>query len=34
MIPVETTTASWKWQMDAIPVVDITDSAPEQKSVN
>jgi electron transport complex protein RnfB len=32
MIPVETTTASWKWQMDAIPVVDITDSAVKQNS--
>jgi electron transport complex protein RnfB len=34
MIPVETTTASWKWQLDAIPVVDITDSAKSQNGVN
>ncbi|MGD8109580.1 electron transport complex subunit RsxB [Vibrio sp. TRT 21S02] len=34
MIPVETTTANWKWQLDAIPVVDITDSAKSQNSVN
>ncbi|WP_162045871.1 electron transport complex subunit RsxB [Vibrio taketomensis] len=34
MIPVATTTANWKWQLNAIPVVDITDSASEQKSVN
>ena len=34
MIPVETTTANWKWQMDAIPVVDITNSAPKQNDVN
>lgn len=34
MIPVEPTTANWKWQLDAIPVVDITDSAEAQKSVS
>lgn len=35
MIPVATTTESWKWQMDAIPVVDITDSAAKtQNDVN
>ncbi len=35
MIPVATTTESWKWQMDAIPVVDITDSAAKtQNGVN
>ncbi len=26
MIPIATTTDTWKWQMNAIPVVDITDS--------
>jgi electron transport complex protein RnfB len=26
MIPVETTTTNWKWQMNTIPTVDITDS--------
>lgn len=34
MIPVETTTANWKWQLNAIPVVDITDSANAQNNVN
>ncbi|MBA5762012.1 electron transport complex subunit RsxB [Vibrio sp. 404] len=34
MIPVETTTANWKWQLNAIAVVDITDSAKAQKSVS
>ena len=34
MIPVAMTTANWKWQMDAIAVVDITDSAAEQNSAN
>ena len=35
MIPVETTTDTWKWQMNAIPVVDVTDSASRaQNSVN
>ena len=34
MIPVEPTTANWKWQLDAIPVVDITDSANKQDSVS
>ncbi|WP_114765694.1 electron transport complex subunit RsxB [Vibrio rhodolitus] len=34
MIPVATTTANWKWQLNAIPVVDVTDSASVQKSVN
>ncbi|MEO0889819.1 MAG: RnfABCDGE type electron transport complex subunit B, partial [Pseudomonadota bacterium] len=27
MIPVETTTESWKWKLNAIPVVNITDAA-------
>ena len=27
MIPVETTTANWKWQLNSIPVVNITDAA-------
>ena len=31
MIPVETTTANWKWQMGEIPIVNITDSTPSQK---
>ncbi|WP_428772040.1 electron transport complex subunit RsxB [Vibrio sp.] len=26
MIPLETTTENWKWQMNAIPVVDITEA--------
>ena len=34
MIPVETTTANWKWQLNAIPVVDITHSADAQNRVN
>ncbi|KII78623.1 electron transport complex subunit RsxB [Vibrio renipiscarius] len=34
MIPVETTTANWKWQLNAIPVVDITPSADAQNRVN
>lgn len=34
MIPVETTTDTWKWQLNAIPVVDITDSADKQKKVS
>ncbi|MDN3609431.1 electron transport complex subunit RsxB [Vibrio ostreicida] len=34
MIAVETTTASWKWQMDAIPVVNVTHSAVTQNDVN
>lgn len=34
MIPVETTTDNWKWQLNTIPVVDITDATAKQKSMN
>ncbi|HCE2445710.1 TPA: electron transport complex subunit RsxB [Vibrio parahaemolyticus] len=33
MIPVETTTDSWKWQLNAIPVVNITDAASDAANV-
>ncbi len=33
MIPVETTTDSWKWQLNAIPVVNITDAARDAANV-
>ena len=32
MIPVETTTANWKWQLNAIPVVDITHSGADAQN--
>ncbi|ANS84827.1 Electron transport complex subunit B [Vibrio scophthalmi] len=32
MIPVETTTANWKWQLNAIPVVDITHSSADAQN--
>ncbi|USD66103.1 electron transport complex subunit RsxB [Vibrio sp. SCSIO 43136] len=30
MIPVETTTETWKWQLNTIPVVNVTDSQPQK----
>ncbi len=33
MIPVATTTDSWKWQLNAIPVLDITDAAEDAAHV-
>ncbi|MDV7103118.1 electron transport complex subunit RsxB [Vibrio sp. TH_r3] len=27
MIPIETTTATWKWKLDSIPVVDVTEKS-------
>lgn len=32
MIPVATTTETWKWQLDAIPVVDVTNAATTQQN--
>lgn len=32
MIPVATTTETWKWQLNAIPVVDITNAATTQQN--
>jgi electron transport complex protein RnfB len=31
MIPVQATTDSWKWQLDTIPVLNITDVSPQQE---
>jgi len=28
MIPLETTTETWKWQLNAIPVVNISEANP------
>ncbi|PNH90321.1 electron transport complex subunit RsxB [Vibrio diazotrophicus] len=32
MIPVATTTETWKWQLNAIPVVDVTNAAATQQN--
>ncbi|MDW6016462.1 electron transport complex subunit RsxB [Vibrio plantisponsor] len=32
MIPVATTTETWKWQLNAIPVVDVTNAATSQQN--
>jgi len=32
MIPVATTTETWKWQLNAIPVVDVTNAATTQQN--
>jgi len=30
MIPIATTTETWKWQLNAIPVLDVTDTQPQK----